>query len=59
MFIWKKYNLRVSETIKSKLKSEIYEFNVGVVIQAYHADNIVFTVGKLMSQLIESNQKLS
>ena len=58
VLIWHQVNLREPDMIKSKMKFEIYAFNIGVVLKIYHTDNSVFTEDKFTNQLIESNQTI-
>ena len=45
-------NFSYGESIKSKLKYEIYTINCGVLVQAYHTENGFFTSKKFMELII-------
>ena len=50
--------LNAADTVKAKLQFERDAFTQGVVVQAYHTDNGVFTSKEFMQQLLGSNQRI-
>ena len=45
-------NISYGESLKSKLKYDIYTTNCGVLVEAYHTKNGVFTSKKFMKLII-------
>lgn len=51
-------SLNAAETIKSKLHYEKEAYHDGVMVQAYHTDNGVFTSREFLEELIKTEQKI-
>ena len=51
-------NLSYGESMKSKLKREIYATNCGLLVQAYHTENRNFTCKKFMEMIIGQGQNI-
>ena len=51
-------NLSYGESMKYKLKREIYATNCGVLVQAYHTENRNFTYKVFMEMIIDQGQNI-
>ena len=58
VFIWNQVTMSASYMIKYKVQLERDDFNIVLVVQAYHTDKIVFTAEKIIKKFIEYNQTM-
>ena len=51
-------NLSYGESLDSKLRYVRYAINYGVLVQAYHTENVFFTSKKFMEVIIGQGQNI-